>query len=217
MFDRIAPRYDLLNRVLSFGRDASWRRRTVAVAGLGAGERALDVGAGTGDLALALAKAGPSGRVIALDLAPEMLRRARTRADASLGFVVGSAEALPFPDALFSCVVAGFAVRNFGDLPRALGDMRRVLRPGGRAVVLELSLPPSRRIRALHLFYLRRVAPAIAMVLGSSAEAYRYLPASIEAFLDPERLAGAFREAGFQRVRYERLTFGVATIHVGEA
>jgi len=217
MFDRIAPRYDLLNRVLSLGRDASWRRRAVAAAGLGPGERALDVGAGTGDLALALAKAGPSGRVVALDLAPEMLSRARTRADASLRFVVGSAEALPFPDALFSCVVAGFAVRNFGDLPRALGDMRRVLVPGGRVVVLELSLPPNATLRAMHRFYLHRVAPAIATVLGSSAEAYRYLPASIEAFLDPERVAAALREAGFQRVRYERLTFGVATIHVGEA
>ena len=217
MFDRIAPRYDLLNRVLSLGRDASWRRRAVAAAGLGPGERALDVGAGTGDLALALAKAGPSGRVVALDLAPEMLGRARARADASLRFVVGSAEALPFPDALFSCVVAGFAVRNFGDLPRALGDMRRVLVPGGRVVVLELSLPPNATLRAMHRFYLHRVAPAIATVLGSSAEAYRYLPASIEAFLDPERVAAALREAGFQRVRYERLTFGVATIHVGEA
>src|SRR3989449_10751927 len=134
MFDRIAPRYDLLTRVLSLGQDASWRRRAVAAAGLGPGGRALDVGAGTGDLALALAKAGPSGRVVALDLAPEMLARARTRAHASLGLVVGSAEALPFPDALFSCVVAGFAIRNFGDLPRALGDMRRVLGPGGRVV-----------------------------------------------------------------------------------
>jgi demethylmenaquinone methyltransferase/2-methoxy-6-polyprenyl-1,4-benzoquinol methylase len=216
MFDRIAPRYDFLNRVLSFGRDASWRRRAVALAGLGAGERALDVGAGTGDLALALAKAGPSGRVVALDLSPKMLSRARLRADASIGFVVGSAEALPFPDGLFSCVVAGFAVRNFGDLPRALEDMRRVLRPGGRAVVLELSLPPSPTLRALHRFYLHRVAPAIATVLGSSSEAYRYLPASIEAFPEPERLAAALRDAGFQRVGYERLTFGVATIHVGQ-
>lgn len=217
MFDRIASRYDLLNRVLSFGRDASWRRRAVALAGLGAGERALDVGAGTGDLAFALATAGPSGRVIALDLAPGMLAQARKRGDASVGFVIGSAEALPFPDALFSCVVAGFAVRNFGDLARGLADMRRVLRPGGRAAVLELSLPPSPGLRALHLWYLHRVAPVIAKILGSSSEAYSYLPASIEAFPDPERLAAAFRDAGFQRVRYERLTFGVATIHVGEA
>src|SRR5437899_9456864 len=136
MFDRIAPRYDVLNRVLSFGRDALWRRRTVAVAGPGAGERALDVGAGTGDLAIALAKAGPSGRVVALDLAPEMLARARTRAEAALSFVIGSAEALPFPDALFSCVVAAFAVPNFGVLPRALAALRPVLRPAGRAVFL---------------------------------------------------------------------------------
>src|SRR2546428_9051642 len=99
MFDRIAPRYDLLNRVLSFGRDVSWRRRTVAVAALGAGERALDVGAGTGDLALALAKAGPSGRVVALDLAPEMLARAGRRPAASPGSLDGSAQALPVPGA----------------------------------------------------------------------------------------------------------------------
>src|SRR2546428_9003721 len=136
MFDRIAPRYDLLNRVLSFGRDASWRRRTVAVAGLGAGERALDVGAGTGDLARALAKAGPSGRVVALELAPEMLARARTRADVALSFVIGSAEALPFPDALFSRVVDGLPLRTFRHLPRDPGGMRRGLRPGGRAVGL---------------------------------------------------------------------------------
>src|SRR2546427_2901925 len=119
MFDRIAPRYDVLNRVLSFGRDASWRRRTVAVAGLGAGERALDVGAGTGDLARALAKAGPSGRVVAVDLAPEMLARARTRADVALSFVIGSAEAPPFPDALFSRGVAGAAVPTLRCPPRA--------------------------------------------------------------------------------------------------
>jgi len=217
MFDRIAPRYDLLNRLLSFGRDASWRRRAVALAGLGLGERALDVGAGTGDLAFALATAAPSGRVIALDLAPRMLARARKRADAALGFVVGSAEELPFPDGVFSCVIAGFAVRNFGDLHRGLADIRRVLRPGGRVVVLELALPPSRTLRVLHSSYLHRVAPAIARIAGSSSEAYRYLPSSIEAFPDPERLAAAFRDAGFERVRFERLTFGVATIHVAEA
>src|SRR5438874_2295546 len=152
MFDRIAPRYDLLNRLLSFGRDAVWRRRAIAIAALGAGERALDVGAGTGDLAFGLAAAGPSGRVVALDLAPEMLARARTRAEASLALVVGTAAALPFPDATFACVMAGFAVRNFGDVPGALAEMRRVVRPGGRAVVLELSLPPSPALRALHLF-----------------------------------------------------------------
>ena len=219
MFDRIARRYDLLNRVLSFGRDMSWRRRAVALAGLGPGERALDVGAGTGDLAFALAAAGPSGRVIALDLATKMLAqaRARARAKSPIGLVAASAERLPFPDALFACVTAAFAVRNFADLARGLSEMRRVLRPGGRAVVLELALPANGAIRAMHLFYLHRLAPVIAAALGSSAEAYRYLPASIEAFPDPDRVAQAMRDAGFADVRYERLTFGVATVHVGKA
>lgn len=217
MFDRIANRYDLLNRVLSFGRDVSWRRRAVAVAGLGAGERALDVGAGTGDLAMALAAAGPSGRVVALDLAVKMLARARARATSPIGLVAGSAETLPFPDGVFACVTAGFAVRNFADLARGLSEMRRVLRPGGRAVVLELALPPSGAMRAMHLFYLRRLSPLVAAALGSSVEAYRYLPASIEAFPDPDRVTAAMRDAGFADVRFERLTFGVATIHVGEA
>ena len=218
MFDRIAHRYDLLNRALSFGQDVSWRARAVALAGLGPAQRALDVGAGTGDLGIALARAGPSGRVVAIDLAPAMLARARRRAgDVPLGLVVGSAESLPFPDATFTRVVAGFAVRNFGDIPRGIAEMRRVLKPGGRAVLLELALPPAPRLRALHLFYLRRIAPVIALILGSSAEAYRYLPSSIEAFVEPERLEAMLREAGFAGVRFERLAFGAATIHVAEA
>jgi len=217
MFDRIAHRYDLLNRVLSFGLDMSWRRRAVAIATLGPGERALDVGAGTGDLSFALAAAGPSGRVVALDLAVKMLVRARARARSPIGLVAGSAEALPFPDGVFSCVTAAFALRNFADLARGLSEMRRVLRPGGRAVVLELAVPPNAALRALHLFYLRRLSPLVAAALGSSVDAYRYLPASIEAFPDPDQVAAAMRDAGFADVRYERLTFGVATIHVGEA
>jgi demethylmenaquinone methyltransferase/2-methoxy-6-polyprenyl-1,4-benzoquinol methylase len=217
MFDRIAHRYDLLNQVLSLGRDRSWRRRAVTVAGLGRGERALDVGAGTGDLAMALAAAGPSGRVVAVDVAVKMLARARARAKSPIGLVAGSAESLPFPDGVFACVTAGFAVRNFNDLGRGLSEMRRVLRPGGRAVVLELAMPPNAVMRAVHLFYLRRLSPLVAAAFGSSAEAYRYLPASIEAFPDPDRVAAAMRDAGFAGVRYERLTFGVATIHVGEA
>ena len=217
MFDRIAHRYDLLNRVLSFGQDLAWRRRAVALAAVQAGDRALDVGAGTGDLALALAKAGPSGRVVALDIAPVMLARARRRSEAPLLAVLGSAEALPFGDAVFSAVVAGFAVRNFGDPARGLAEMRRVLRPAGRAVVLELAVPTNRIAGALHLFYLHRVSPLLAAALGSSPEAYRYLPASIERFPSADRLAAAMRDVGFSAVRYERLTFGAATIHFGEA
>jgi demethylmenaquinone methyltransferase / 2-methoxy-6-polyprenyl-1,4-benzoquinol methylase len=166
---------------------------------------------------MALAAAGPSGRVVALDLAVKMLMRARARAKSPIGIVAGSAETLPFPDGAFSCVTAAFAVRNFAHLSRGFSEMRRVLRPGGRAVVLELALPPNGALRAAHRFYLRRLSPLVATALGSSTDAYRYLPASIDAFPDPDRVAAAMRDAGFSDVRFERLTFGVATIHVGEA
>ena len=215
MFDGIAHRYDLLNRVLSFGQDASWRRRAIRLASAGDVRAALDVGAGTGDLALALAGNGVP-EVVAVDLAAGMLARARNRGRGRVALVVGSAEALPFPDASFDAVVAGFAVRNFGDLDRALADMRRVLRPGGRVVILELSLPPMPLVRALHLLYLYRIGPVVARLAGSTAEAYRYLPGSIERFPDPDRFAGLLRDVGFARVRYERLTLGVATVHVAE-
>ena len=213
MFDAIAHRYDLLNRILSFGQDLSWRRRAIRLAASGTVRAALDVGAGTGDLALALAGAEVR-TVVALDLSAGMLERARGRGRVAL--VVGSAEALPFPDASFDAVVAGFAVRNFGDLGRGLAQMRRVLRPSGRAVILELSLPPVPLVRALHLLYLYRIGPVVARLAGSTEEAYRYLPGSIERFPDPDRFAAMLRDVGFARVRYERLTFGVATVHVAE-
>lgn len=216
MFDAIAHRYDLLNHVLSFGQDVRWRRRAVALARAGRGDRALDVGAGTGDLALALSRSGVP--VIAVDLAAQMLLRARRRpGGGALRLVVGSATALPFADAAFDAVVAGFAVRNFGDLAAGAREMRRVVRPGGRAVIVELALPPNRVLRRLHLFYLHRVAPLVARALGSRFEAYRYLPVSVEAFPDPDRFAAILANAGFSRVRFERLTFGVATVHVADA
>ena len=215
MFDGIARRYDLLNRVLSLGQDVSWRRR--ALGRLVPGGSVLDVGAGTGDLALALSAAG-ARPVVALDLAGGMLERARRRPGGErLEYVIASAEALPFADAIFDAVVAGFAVRNFGDLARGASEMRRVLRPGGRAVIVELSLPANRLVRGVHLVYLHLGAPVIARAFGSTPEAYRYLPQSIERFPEPERFARVLRDAGFARVRFERLTFGVATIHVGEA
>ena len=215
MFDGIAHRYDLLNRILSFGQDVSWRRRAIRLASSGTVSAALDVGAGTGDLALSLARGGVP-TVVALDLAAGMLARARSRGGARVALVVGSAEGLPFPDGAFDAVVAGFAVRNFGDLERGLREMRRVLRASGRAVILELSLPSVPVVRALHLLYLYRIGPVVARLAGSTEEAYRYLPGSIERFPDPDRFAALLRGAGFTRVRYERLTFGVATVHVAE-
>ena len=222
MFDRIAPRYDLLNRLLSLGTDLSWRRRAVAFARLADGGRALDVGTGTGDFALALLARSPrSATVTGVDISAGMLEIAERRAArAGLGAryrrLIASVESLPFSDGTFDVAVAGFVIRNVGDIPRGLAEMRRVLRPGGRAVILDLHTPRNPTVRRLYRTY-SFLSPRLAAALGSDPDAYRYLPRSIEAFYDPEKLAELMRIAGFGRVRFERLTFGVAAIHVGEA
>ena len=216
MFDRVSPRYDRLNRILSFGTDRSWRRRAIALARLAPSERAVDVGAGTGDLTFALAEASaPDSRVVAADLSRGMIDVALRRGP--LLAVIASAESLPFPDRSLDRVITGFTVRNVGDLPLALREFRRVLRPGGRAVILELSHPRGPLFPALYRFYFDRIAPRLAVLLGGDAEAYRYLPRSLRPFPRPDALAQLLREAGFARVRFERLTLGIAAIHVAEA
>ena len=222
MFDRIAARYDVLNRLLSFGTDLDWRRRALALARLGADGRALDVGTGTGDFAIALlARAPRSASVAGVDISAGMLKVAERRAArAGLGAryarVIASVEALPFADGAFDVATAGFVIRNVGDIGRGLREMRRVLRPGGRAVILDLHTPRNPIVRRLYRGY-GLLSPRLAAAIGSDPEAYRYLPRSIEAFYDPETLALHLRRAGFSRVRFERLTFGIAAIHVGEA
>ncbi|HEV8669423.1 MAG TPA: ubiquinone/menaquinone biosynthesis methyltransferase [Candidatus Limnocylindria bacterium] len=222
MFDRVAPRYDALNRILSGGRDVGWRRRAIALARLGPREVALDVGVGTGDLSFGLlAVSDPSARIIAMDLSPVMLDMLRRRADVRearrVAPLLANAERLPFADGSFDRVVAGFAVRNFGDLTLGLREVRRVLRSGGRAVVLELSTPPNPLVGALYRLYFEQLSPRIAALLGGDAAAYHYLPRSVAAFPGADALAERMRDAGFARVRYERLSFGIAAIHVGEA
>lgn len=218
MFDRIARRYDFLNRVLSFGTDVAWRQRALVRAAIEPGMAVLDVGAGTGDLSFAAAALG--ARVIAVDLSPGMLavlgRRATSAQRSRIQPVVGTAEALPVPDGGVDRVLTGFTVRNVGDLAAAFGELRRVLRPGGRVIILELSHPPSRTFARLYTFYFDRIAPAVAALLGGDREAYRYLPRSLRPFPEAERLAAMLRDAGFARVRFERLTFGIAAIHIAE-
>lgn len=215
MFDRISPRYDLLNRVLSFGTDRSWRRRAVALARLELPGRAVDIGAGTGDLTFALERASaPGSLVIAADISSGMLavarRRGRVRA------LLANAEALPFGSASLDRVITGFTVRNVGELDVALREFRRVLRPGGRCVILELSHPRGPVFPLLYRLYFEGLAPRIARLFGGDPEAYRYLPRSLRPFPRAEALAEMIRAAGFARVRFERLSFGIATIHVGE-
>ena len=222
MFDRIAARYDFLNRVLSFGTDIGWRRRALARAAIERGHAVLDVGAGTGDLSFAAAARGAS--VVAVDLSAGMLAVLAHRATrqhleqrARIQPLVGSAEQLPLPDRSVDRIITGFTVRNIGDLARAFSEFRRVLRPGGRAVILELSHPPSALFSALYSFYFERVAPAAAGLLGGDREAYRYLPRSLRPFPEAERLAEMLRDAGFRNVSFERLTFGIAAIHIAES
>jgi demethylmenaquinone methyltransferase / 2-methoxy-6-polyprenyl-1,4-benzoquinol methylase len=168
-----------------------------------------------------LARSPRSATVTGIDISAGMLAVAERRA-ARAGFgvryerIIASVESLPFADALFDVAVAGFVIRNVGDIPRGLGEIRRVLRPGGRAVILDLHTPRNPAVRRLYRSY-SFISPRLAAALGSDPDAYRYLPRSIEAFYDPEALAALLRDAGFSRVRFERLTFGVAAIHVGEA
>src|SRR5438552_9687577 len=214
MFDRGASRYDRLNRVLSLGNDVGWRQRTAAFARLGPGEVALDVGVGTGDLAFDLLRiSDPTSRVVGVDLSERMLDlvRARAKADplgAQFEARVADGQALPFADASFDRVVAGFTIRNYGDLDAGLREMRRVLKPTGRAIVLEFSMPPSAFVRAGYRVYLHQVMPRVAAHLGGDPSAYRYLPRSVEAFPEAEELAGRFAAAGFAGVHFVRLFFG---------
>ena len=223
MFDKVAPRYDFLNRVLSLRRDAGWRKRAVTHARLGDAETALDVGVGTGDLALALlAASSPSSRVVGIDVSERMLALVRARVAASAHssrFDARAADvhALPFADRSFDRVVAAFAVRNFGDLDAGLREMRRVLRPTGRAVILEFSTAPNPIVHAVFRAYTFGLVPRIAALLGGDAEAYRYLPRSVARFPGAERLADRLRAAGFSDVRFERLQLGTVAIHVAEA
>lgn len=218
MFERIAPRYDLMNRLMTAGRDVAWRQRTVQLVHP-AGAYALDLATGTGDLALELRRQGAAG-VIAADYSEPMLRAARHKLHragcSSVDLVLADALQLPFADATFDCVTSGFLLRNVVDLPRCLREMRRVLRPGGRAVALELTHPPAGPVALAHKVYFHGIVPWLGGLVTNSS-AYRYLSASLGPFPDAERLADRFREAGFDAVSFERIGLGTLAIHVGES
>lgn len=216
MFDQIADGYDRRNRLFSLDRDAGWRRTAARLAGLRPGDTALDLCCGTGKLAHELLPyIRPGGRVIGVDFSNRMLEIAR-RLEPGVEFVLGDASKLPYSDGSVAAITIGFGLRNIVDREVALGEMFRVLRPGGRLVVLELPPPPRGPLRLPYAFYLDRVMPAVAGALKRGEDsAYRYLSASVQAFPTPAQLAAQMRAIGFDPVEVRRLTFGIAVVHVG--
>ncbi len=209
MFDRIAPIYDAMNRVMTAGLDRRWRAET-ASAVVRPGDRVLDSCCGTGDLAVACVRAG--GRVTGLDFSERMLARARKKSS-EVEWVQGDALELPFEDGSFDAATVGFGVRNLADLDGGLAELRRVLRPGGRVGVLEIT-EPGGRLAPFHRVWFDRVVPLIGKVLPGG-DAYTYLPASVRRFPGPDDLAGRLRVAGFAHVRYRLFAGGIVALHTG--
>ena len=217
MFTAIAPRYDFLNHLLSLSVDRSWRRTAVARLGWEAKPDGtyLDVCAGTLDLAAELTRqAGFRGRVIGADFVVPMLAQGRDKSPRTAP-VAADALALPFPAAQFDGALVGFGVRNLADLDSGLCEAARVLKPGARLVILEFATPRFAPLRAIYLFYFRRILPAIGRLVSKHREAYTYLPESVLAFPEPEALSQRLEAAGFSRVGFERLTGGICAVHYG--
>jgi demethylmenaquinone methyltransferase/2-methoxy-6-polyprenyl-1,4-benzoquinol methylase len=219
MFDRIAGVYDLLNSAMTAGLHHRWRERAADRAELAPGDTALDACCGTGDLALALARhTGPQGRVIGSDFSERMLDLARSKASArgveGVRFEWGDALELPYDDERFDAVTVGFGVRNLADLERGIGELTRVLRPGGRLVILEITQPRRPPLSLFFGLWFDRVVPLLGTLAGER-DAYTYLPESVKRFPPPEGLALVMDRAGLERIVYTVLAGGIIAIHSG--
>ena len=211
MFDRIAGVYDLMNSVMTAGLHHRWRERAADLAALAPGNRALDVAAGTGDLAIELARrVGPGGSVIGTDFSEQMLERARTKAP-ELTWEWGNALELPYPDDSFDAATVGFGARNFSDLERGLAEMARVVRPGGRVVVLEITTPTKPPLSTFFSIWFDRLVP----LMGRFDEAYSYLPKSVKRFPGPEALGAVLARNGLTDVRWILTAGGIIALHSG--
>ena len=214
MFDRIAGVYDLMNGVMTAGLHHRWRSRAADLAGAGAGDRVLDVATGTGDLAVELARrVGPTGEVVGMDFSEGMLELARRKAP-QLRFEQGDAQALAYADDEFDAATVGFGARNFGDLELGLREMTRVVRPGGRVVVLEITTPTRPPLSTFFRLWFDRVVPAIGKVAGDS-DAYTYLPASVKRFPDARGLAAIMDGVGLTDVGWILTAGGIIALHHG--
>jgi demethylmenaquinone methyltransferase/2-methoxy-6-polyprenyl-1,4-benzoquinol methylase len=218
MFDRISGIYDRLNTVMTAGLHHRWRERAADLANVKPGDAALDVATGTGDLALELGRrVSPGGQVVGVDFSERMLELAREKAGGSglpIRFEVANALALPFGDHEFDAATVGFGARNFADLDQGLREMVRVVRPGGRVVVLEITTPQRRPLSTFFELWFDRGVPVLGRLAGD-AQAYSYLPSSVRRFPGPEQLAGAMWHAGLEDIRYLLTCGGIIAIHAG--
>jgi demethylmenaquinone methyltransferase / 2-methoxy-6-polyprenyl-1,4-benzoquinol methylase len=212
MFDRIAGVYDLLNSVMTVGLHHRWRTRAADLAAVGPGSRVLDVATGTGDLAVELASRGCE--VVGSDFSDEMLERARAKAP-GIRFEHGNALDLPYADGEFDAATVGFGARNFSDLERGLAEMTRVVRPGGRVVVLEITTPTKPPLSTFYGVWFDRIVPVLGRVAGDE-DAYSYLPNSVKRFPGPRDLAATMERAGLENLRWILTAGGIIALHVGE-
>jgi demethylmenaquinone methyltransferase/2-methoxy-6-polyprenyl-1,4-benzoquinol methylase len=219
MFGRIARRYNLMNRVMTFGQDMRWRRFVIQQARLPQDGRLLDLATGTGDIAFEALKAAPQAQVVGADFAlPMMVVGQEQPLGPQVRWAAADALYLPFPDETFDSVVSGYLVRNVIDIPQTLAEQRRVLKPGGWIVILDTSPPPRNLLRPFILFHLNVAIPLLGRLIGgkSAADAYTYLPESTQAFKTPQELAALMRQAGYEQVAYKTFMFGTMAVHWGQ-
>jgi demethylmenaquinone methyltransferase/2-methoxy-6-polyprenyl-1,4-benzoquinol methylase len=217
MFGRIAARYDLMNRMMTFGQDSRWRREVISLAELGPGGVLLDLGSGTGDLVRESLKITPNSQAVAADFTEEMMQVGRSRYVESrkVDWLAADALHLPFPDETFDAVVSAFLLRNVADLNLALIEQYRVLKTGGRIVCLDTTPPKKTLLAPLIRFHLNVVIPLLGKWITGEASAYQYLPETTAKFLSADKLAVRFEEAGFHEVSYKLRMFGTISIHWG--
>ncbi len=213
LFSTIADRYDLITRLLSYGQDARWKARLVAMAEVAAGERALDLACGTGDLAFAVAARG--ARTVGLDITHRMVQLAKQKSG-GVRFITGDMTSLPFRSGSFDLVTTGYGLRNVPDLDAAIAEIARVLRPGGRLLSLDFNRPESALLRGAYLSYLTVVGATLGWLLHRDPDTYRYIPASIRRYPGARGVADRMRRLGFRTVRVVPLLFGLMTLHFGE-
>jgi demethylmenaquinone methyltransferase/2-methoxy-6-polyprenyl-1,4-benzoquinol methylase len=216
MFARIAGRYDMMNRLMTFGQDVRWRRYVIEQAQLPDGGRLLDIATGTGDIAYEGLRQHRDLQAVGGDFTIEMMQAGKRHPERqALQWVAADTLALPFPSDMFDAVTSGFLMRNVIDVPRALAEQTRVTRPGGRIVILESSPPKKNLLRPFIRLHLNYVIPTLGRLVTGDADAYRYLPDSTQQFQGPESLAEAMRQAGLTNVSYRLFMFGTIAVHAG--